>query len=119
MAVATRAIIRWVPEEQGGRRSVPTGPQYSAVVRFEDQRDKWPQEAWDLVLDFVRSFGREPRAMLAKVRFLSEEAPVEMLQAGARFELCEGRRVVAKGVVLPQSIRVPSRLNEFALALLG
>jgi len=57
--------------------------------------------------------------MLAEIEFLVPEAPHEFLSTGARFELCEGRRVVAKGVVLPSEVAVPQQIDEFAISLLG
>ena len=38
--------------------------------------------------------------MKAEVSFLSEEGPGERLVPGARFEVYEGRKVMAKGEVL-------------------
>jgi hypothetical protein len=119
MTTPMRAIIRWIPREQGGRQSPPTGPRYSTVARFEDERDKWPAEAWSLVAEFIHSYPPNGEVTLVEVRFLSDEAPAELLRPGVRFELCEGRRVVAKGVVLPQSLLVPDELDEFSVALLG
>jgi hypothetical protein len=112
-------MIRWMSAAEGGRNHPPEGPTYSTVARFEDERDKWPREAWSLIVEPVKSFGQGGEAVLANVRFLVDEAPRELLRPGARFELCEGRRVVAKGVVLPRSVQVPAQLNEFALSLLG
>lgn len=116
---AARAVILWLPRERGGRTTPPAGPGYTTVARFEDSRDRWPDEAWSMVVDFLKVFGDKSHATLCAVRFQSPQAPSELLTAGARFELCEGARVVAKGVVLPSEITVPPQLDEFALSLLG
>lgn len=116
--MTAKALIRWLPPERGGRKSPPTG-QYRAVSRFEDSRDRWPEAVWSIVVDPVRSVGDQNLAILAEVQFLMPEAPSELLTEGARFELCEGYRVVAKGVVLPESIAVPQQIDEFALSLMG
>ncbi|HEY7089549.1 MAG TPA: hypothetical protein VH518_15740 [Tepidisphaeraceae bacterium] len=57
--------------------------------------------------------------MLTEICFVVDEAPKELLRAGARFELREGRRTVAKGVVLPSTVVAPQQIDEFATALLG
>lgn len=119
MTEPVNAMIRWVPPERGGRKAPPAGPVYTTVARFEDDRDRWPDEAWSVVVEFVRPYGTGGGAAWAKVRFLADEAPADWLKPGARFELCEGRRVVAKGVVMPPTIQPPLELDPFAMALLG
>jgi hypothetical protein len=107
MTDQVHAMIRWMPRERGGRTVPPTGPSYTTVARFEDDRDRWPDEAWSVVVEFIRPYGTGGDAVWAKVRFLADGAPAEWLVPGARFELCEGRRVVAKGVVLPPAVEPP------------
>jgi hypothetical protein len=119
MTEPVNAMIRWVPAERGGRKAPPAGPVYRTVARFEDARDRWPEEAWSLVVELVRPYRAGGDAAWAKVRFLVDEAPAELLSEGARFELCEGRRVVGKGVVLPSKVQPPQELDSFAMALLG
>ena len=116
--MSAKAIIRWIPRERGGRTSPPDG-RYRGTARFEDSRDTWPAAVWSLVVDPVRLVAGDPRTMLAKLEFLLPGGPTEMLTEGVRFELCEGRRVVAKGVILPPKAKVPNRINRFALSLLG
>lgn len=111
------AVVYWVPAESGGRRSVPARGVYSTVARFEDDQT-WPHEAWSLVLHIDRSF-RDGRYAHATIEFLSEDAPQNLLRAGSRFELLEGMRRVAKGVVLPSTVAMPDEVNDFAAALLG
>jgi hypothetical protein len=119
MTEQVNAMIRWIPEDRGGRKAPPSGPVYTTVVRFEDDRDRWPNEAWSLAVELVRPYGRGADAVWARVRFVVDEAPRELLCTGARFELCEGRRVVAKGVVLPPTAMPPQELDSFSMALLG
>jgi len=111
-------MIRWLPPERGGRASTPMDG-YRAAVRFEDARDRWPQEVWTLTLKCIQSFGDKREATVCDVEFLAPGAPFDLLLAGTRFELCEGRRVVAKGVFLPDEIAVPQQIDDFALSLLG
>jgi len=118
MSHEVRAIIRWVPASRGGRSKPPmdsTG--YCTPVRFESD----PQEsrgAWSLrILEAIELKGNE--VIDAKVKFLVEDAPHELLQEGERFELMEGKKVVAKGVVMPSSLATPASISDFDVALLG
>lgn len=93
------AKIYWFSAAEGGRKHPPRGPRYSTAVRFTNQAKKWPQEAWSLIVEFTETrdnlFCRE-----AEIQFLSDVAPVDLLQPGNQFELYEGRRVVARGEIL-------------------
>ena len=115
--MAERAVISWVPFEEGGRAAPPTGPVYSTVARFEDDVDNWPRSAWSLVLRLVRPF-RNARYQLAEVSFLNDAAPSHLLRRGSRFELLEGNRRVAKGVVVDPSAQIPVEMSEFESSLI-
>lgn len=117
MSDKPRAIIAWVPPEAGGRQHVPAGPRYITVCRFEEDPG-WENGTWSLVVEWVRTF-RGGRLILANVDFLVPEAPTNFLRAGTRFELLEGRKRVAKGVILPPSVQVPEEVSDFELALVG
>jgi hypothetical protein len=117
MSEAIRAILRWVPENKGGRRFVPADVPYSTVARFEDD-DHWPREAWSLVVRIERTY-RDGRVTLANIEFLVDSAPSNLLNSGSRFELMEGGRRVAKGIVLSDSAAVPEEINEFEAELIG
>jgi hypothetical protein len=96
-----KARIRWIPPEQGGRsRPVAGGSEYATVARFEAIADRWPQEAWSVVLCVpLSAAGREE--MIVDIRLLAPEtAPQSLLASGSRFDLFEGRRRVAEGQVL-------------------
>jgi hypothetical protein len=98
----TRAEIRWLRPDEGGRTIPPKGPQYSTVARFSTQTDEqWSQEAWSLVLSLEEGLGQDLRQK-ARVRFLADDAiaPKEWLKPGSAFELYEGRKRVAEGRVL-------------------
>ncbi len=96
---SVKAKVCWVKEEEGGRQSPPSGPRYVTVARFDEEKDKWPNEAWSLVVNFHHP-PDESLCMIADVRFLMPEAPVELLHTGSTFELFEGAKVVARGEVL-------------------
>lgn len=95
----------------------PTGPVYSTLARFEED-EKWPHEAWSVAVSFIRPLGGD-RYLHAEISFLNDDSPTHLLQQGSRFELFEGQKRVAKGVVLPPSVEVPEEINDFESALLG
>jgi hypothetical protein len=117
MTITERALISWIPADQGGRQAPPAGPRYVTVARFEED-EQWPDRAWSLVIEFVKTVDRG-RYTLASVRFLAEEAPSHLLHRGSRFTLMEGARRVAKGVVLSPSTPVPDQMSEFEASLIG
>lgn len=94
-----RARLRWVSTLDGGRLSPPQGSTYSTVARFESLADKWPREAWSVVLR-IGSTVNAVNEMVVDIRMLAEDAPQELLVPGSRFELFEGKRLVARGEVL-------------------
>lgn len=110
MRQKVKARIVWVPAAQGGRTKPPSGPQYSTVVRFEGDPD-WPNEAWSIVAEWNPSTTSE-EFVLAEVGFLVEEAPQHRLVPGAKFELYEGKRVVARGEVVKGMSEAPVRTAE-------
>jgi len=72
----------------------------STVAKFEMLKDKWPHEAWSIVLN-ISSLANAEGIMVAGIRLLvPENAPQGLLSAGSGFELYEGRKCVAKGKVL-------------------
>lgn len=50
-----------------------------------------------VTFDVLPEVGRTYRATLS---FISDKAPYEVLRAGSRFELTEGKKIVAQGVVV-------------------
>ena len=102
MQKRARARIQWLSPEAGGRKRPPIGPKgtkYSNVCHFEvDPVDRY-ENAWSLVVQFEGPSCGELEIM-ATVWFLFPEAPHEFLQAGNRFELYEGYRLVATGEIL-------------------
>ena len=97
--VTKKALIEWIPKDQGGRTKPPLGigvPPYSTEVRFVE--DHWPpvDESWSLVVDKNQPLSTEFR-WIADVHFLVEEAPHDSLREGRAFELYEGKKCVARG----------------------
>jgi hypothetical protein len=99
MDKTVKSRVCWVRKEAGGRESPPPGPRYSTAARFEEEKEKWPHEAWSLVLEF-NSCPDESLCIIADVRFLNPEGPTRLLHSGSVFDLFEGHRLVARGEVL-------------------
>ena len=88
------ALIMWLSPEQGGRQTPPSGPRYTPTARFEAAA-----EDRSVVLELV-SHPTGSADWIADIRFLFDDAPKELLSDGARFELFEGKKCVARGTVL-------------------
>lgn len=93
-----KAKIEWLSEEEGGRNNPPPGPRYITVARFEAEKDKYPNEAWSLVLEFASN--NNSQQIIADVNFLVQDAPAHLLSRGSLFELYEGRVLVGRGRIL-------------------
>lgn len=92
-----KASLTWIPATRAEGFTV--GSRYTTVARFEDEKDKYPAEAWSLVIEF-ESLPDGSGTMLTSVRFLVEEAPSYLLHPGSKFELFEGRKLVASGEII-------------------
>jgi len=101
------ARIHWIPATEGGRKHPPVGPRYSTVVKFEHEAEQWPQVAWSIVADFKNEFRTE-----AEINFLSPDAPLHLLEPDNKFELYEGRRLIARGEALKEQIEQPSKMTR-------
>jgi hypothetical protein len=110
------ALISWVPPEKGGRLVPPPGPRYVAPARVVIGGGRGTDGDWSLVVEFEKTFDGGIFTH-ATVRFLVDEAPHELLASGAGFELHEGRRLVATGIVCEPDA-VPRDSAEFEHLLL-
>lgn len=97
-----RAKISWRMPDEGGRKALPIGegdPPYAAVVRFKGDNGPWPPEiAWNLVVQKIEDLGSNE--WLANVAYKVAHAPHENLVTGKKFELYEGHKCVAEGVLM-------------------
>lgn len=95
-----RVRIEWKSVTQGGRAAPFVGMRYSTVARFPGDALPWESaSAWSVVVEFDEAT-RSDSGDLGTVRFLSENAPHDLLKAGTVFELYEGPRLTAVGTVL-------------------
>ena len=94
-----KAEIRWLTFEEGGRRSLPTGPMYVAPAKFLAHSEKWGVEDWSLVVEKIENADGS-KEWLTNVWFGMEDAPHEWLSSGSSFELYEGCRCVGIGRII-------------------
>jgi len=100
MTFERKARIWWLKPEEGGRSSPPPGPDYSTVARFETLADSWPHVAWSIVLAISGPADADGMMEVGIRMLAAENAPSELLSRGSRFDLFEGRKLVASGEVL-------------------
>lgn len=93
-----RVRILWLLHSQGGRIQPPSGPVYAGVARFWQATGEM-QSLWSVVLEFEPSDAQDYE-VIAYARFLMPTGPEDLLVPNQMFEVLEGKRVVAKGVVL-------------------
>ncbi len=93
------ATIRWV-----GQSPPSCGSTYSSVSRWDEPSG---DESWSIVADIVEAIGAGE--FMARIRFLVDEAPQQLLHIGSRFEIFEGATKVAAGEVTSDAIDAPWR----------
>lgn len=96
MTLKCLAKIDWLPKKKGGRNLLPVGDKYAPIVKvtmpFIDSK-----EAWSLLVDIKERISSQET--ICEIEYLSDEAP-DNLKRGVEFELYEGPKLVAMGVVL-------------------
>jgi len=97
--------LQWLSDEDGGRQAVPSGPTYTTVAKLEALADRWPVEAWSVIIEWSKT-SNEGLQTRGNMRFLVKGGPEHLLTPGTTFELYEGRRLVARGRV--SSAKTPS-----------
>jgi len=99
MSKPVKARITWLTPDHGGRSTLPLGLKYSTMARFAAQGAEREKNPWSLVVEFTEA-PHFTLSQLAQVRFLLPEGPAEFLTSSTSFDLLEGSRVVATGVVI-------------------
>jgi hypothetical protein len=100
-----KARIHWKTPGEGGRAMPPQGDggAYAPIVRFIDAESPLPPAiAWSLVVNKIAALNQYE--WIADVFYLVKEAPVSELRANRTFELLEGRKCVATGVLLESNV---------------
>jgi hypothetical protein len=90
------AKIYFLPEYQKERTVPFTGSRYMTTVRFNKDRTVIN---FSLIVDFT-SPPDSAGWRTANVFYFAEQAPHHLLEKGNEFELLEGLKVTAKGVIL-------------------
>lgn len=75
---------------------LPQGNRYITVAKFQEDTDTWEQEAWSIILEFIEPPIKQGNPSKGTARFLVENAPIERLAIGNKFEMYEGREKVAE-----------------------
>ncbi len=76
----------------------PKGKRFATPARFLSHDEHWPQSAWSLIVE-AESPVVEDRTQRVRVWFFVEDAPHHWLSHGSKFELYEGRLLLADGIV--------------------
>ncbi len=98
MKKIVKAQITWITQENGGRKNPPViGTRYCPIVVF-DTMDKGKGEFWSA--DFICTEVNVKMNSIVDFAFLVEDAPTEYLVNGNKFELFEGNKKVAFGVII-------------------
>ena len=90
------AIIKWFPEEEGGRKTImPAGMRYCPIIVLDNKQSDttlWSAAVFNISLN--------DRITKSRVTYLSNDAPMEDLVSGATFSLFESGTKVATGVFI-------------------
>ena len=78
-------------------RAPPNEGRFVAVGRFDALRDRWPLEAWSVILHAPP--GGFEKTGTARASMLVDDAPAGLLNPGSGFDVMEGPRMVARAVV--------------------
>ena len=78
---------------------LPTGTNYTTVAKFPEDSERWPMEAWSVVIEFAPGSAMNS-SFEAKARFLMPDAPVSRFATGRTFDLYEGNIRTATVTVL-------------------
>ena len=101
--------LLWHPIELDGRRRGIGAPlnRYAPLIRFEDDWKTPPLNAWSVVIN-CDDEADSRNLQKGTIQFLVEEAPQHLLYEGSKFDLFEGPRRVASGIVrVAESVPTP------------
>lgn len=95
MKIWMKANVQWIPYEKGGRQNpLPENTRYCPMIVFSDEKTA---ESWSAEIYIIQT--NKNNESTIKVSFLSPNAPFRLLKPGAQFELYEGRKYVAQGII--------------------
>ena len=91
------AQIIWLTEEQGGRKNIPWSEKYGPIVLIKGGCFNYQNSYWSLLVNNIESVSENET--IAEIQYLADNAP-DNLHEGIQFDLYEGAKVVATGVVI-------------------
>lgn len=98
MKKVVKAQITWITHENGGRKNPPLpGTRYCPIVIF-NAMDQKNDEFWSA--DFICTQVDTKMNSIVDFAFLVEDAPMGYLVKGNEFELFEGNKKVAFGIIV-------------------
>lgn len=100
MSKRFEAIIYWLSEKEGGRKTMPTGDKYAPMIKITTPLLEL-EENWSIFVFNKQFLGRNKT--LSEVEYLSDIAP-DNLSNDVEFELFEGKKLVGKGIVLREIV---------------
>ena len=90
------AHVSWVSYDKGGReKHMPANAKYCPIIVFPGEKMNGTWSAEILVKSVI-----DNNESTIDISFLFDDAPFELLKPGADFELYEGSKLVAKGVMV-------------------
>jgi len=92
-----QAKIKWMSSQQGGRQSLPFSIRYAPFIVIKGIPFNPNENIWSIFVENKETVAE--LETIAEIRYLSENAP-NNLDKGVEFDLFEGVRKVASGIVL-------------------
>jgi hypothetical protein len=91
------AYVEWIPFEKGGRQKhLPENTRYCPIIVFPEEKT---EDVWSAEI-LTNSINDNNESMIDISFLFPEKAPLRLLEPGIKFELYEGRKLVASGVIL-------------------
>ena len=91
------AQINWLPFDQGGRKTIPSGNMYCPIIVTEGSTFDLQNECWSIIIRNIQIVGGGKT--LCEIQYFSELAPKNLFP-GIKFMLYEGSKLVATGFVV-------------------
>lgn len=90
------AKISWLLETQGGRKEIPCGDKYAPIIKITNDQFE-SDDYWSVFV--MNKALLNKNETLSDMQYLSGLAP-DNLASGTEFMLYEGKKLVAKGIIL-------------------
>lgn len=93
-----QAYITWLTKDQGGRKNPPPiDLRFGCIIVAKDKVLNANEACWSLIIDIKEKVSEFET--VAEVNYLSEKAPNELVK-GYEFDLYDGKKLVAQGIIL-------------------